>query len=1127
MTSNDGADVDGVFAAGGEMGELMRSIDWSRTAVGPVSGWSEALRTTVGLLLRNRFPMLLWWGPQFIQFYNDAYVPIPGAKHPQAMGQAGPDCWAEIWDVLRPMVEAPFSGKPATWSDDLSLLLNRKGFLEETHFKFAYSPVPDVTEQPTGIGGVLATVAETTEQVYAERQLRTLRELGARAAEAKTPDQACKTAAATFDENPSDVPFALFYLLDAGGKQAHLASSCGFDRDGGPANPGLIELAAAPDEAAWPLGRVVERGQPEVVADLRNRFGALPRGRWSELPHSALVLPLMAPAEARAYGVLIAGLSPHRDLEEGYRTFFELAAAQIVTAIRNAVAYQEERRRAEALAEIDRAKTAFFSNVSHEFRTPLTLMLGPEEDALESPEGVLGGEQLRAVHRNTLRLLKLVNMLLDFSRFEAGRVQASYRPVDLALMTTDLASAFRSAIERGGVRFEVDCPPLAEPVYVDREMWEKIVLNLLSNAFKFTFEGTIAVALHAVGDHVELTVKDTGTGMPEHELPRVFERFHRIEGVRARTHEGSGIGLALVNDLVKLHGGRIEVASQVGAGTTFKVSIPFGRAHLPAERVAAAPTLASTAVGAEPFVAEALRWLPGEPDVATAAGPFSAAETAPTARVLVADDNRDMRDYVTRLLRQRFTVQAVSDGAQALAIARDRPPDLILTDVMMPDLDGFGLLRELRADPRTTSIPVIMLSARAGEESRLEGLEAGADDYLVKPFSAKELLTRVATHLDLGALRRRAEEANRAKDEFLAMLGHELRNPLSPILTAVQLMKMRGHESHEVAVIERQVANLVRLVDDLLDISRITRGKVELRKQRLELAEVVVRGAEMASPLLEQRRQQLDLEVPPDGLLVDGDPDRLAQVVSNLLTNAAKYSEVGTTIHIKAERAGASASLQVRDEGVGIAPGMLNRIFDLFVQQPQSLDRSKGGLGLGLAIVRSLVELHGGHVSASSEGLGKGSEFTVELPLASPGEQRDEPPSTRRGSSTRSRPRPEPVKDHILIVDDNVDGADSIAEFLRELGYEVATAHDGPAALSVARTFRPNICLIDIGLPVMDGYELARRLRASQELPEGARIIALTGYGREGDRRRSSEAGFDAHLVKPVSLDVLTRTVVN
>ena len=401
-----------------------------------MSGWSEALRTTVGLLLRNRFPMLLWWGPRFIQFYNDAYLPIPAAKHPQAMGQAGAECWAEIWDVLRPMVEAPFSGKPATWSDDLSLLLNRKGFLEETHFKFAYSPVPDESVQPTGIGGVLATVAETTEQVYGERQLRTLRELGARAAEAKTPDQACKTAAVTFDENPSDVPFALFYLLDADGRQARLASSCGFERDGGPANPGVIELVTARGETAWPLGRIVARGQPEVVTDLRARFGALPRGRWLEPPHSAFVLPLTAPTEPRAYGVLIAGLSPHRALDEGYRTFFELAVAQIVTAIRNAQAYQEERRRAEALAEIDRAKTAFFSNVSHEFRTPLTLMLGPQEDALGSPGGALGGEDLRAVHRNTLRLLKLVNTLLDFSRIEAGRVQASYRPVDLAILTT-------------------------------------------------------------------------------------------------------------------------------------------------------------------------------------------------------------------------------------------------------------------------------------------------------------------------------------------------------------------------------------------------------------------------------------------------------------------------------------------------------------------------------------------------------------------------------------------------------------------------------------------------------------------------------------------------------------------
>jgi signal transduction histidine kinase/CheY-like chemotaxis protein len=781
--------VDGVFAAGGEMGELMRSIDWSRTAVGPVSGWSEALRTTVGLLLRNRFPMLLWWGPQFIQFYNDAYVPIPGAKHPQAMGQAGPDCWAEIWDVLRPMVEAPFSGKPATWSDDLSLLLNRKGFLEETHFKFAYSPVPDVTEQPTGIGGVLATVAETTEQVYAERQLRTLRELGARAAEAKTPDQACKTAAATFDENPSDVPFALFYLLDAGGKQAHLASSCGFDRDGGPANPGLIELAAAPDEAAWPLGRVVERGQPEVVADLRNRFGALPRGRWSELPHSALVLPLMAPAEARAYGVLIAGLSPHRDLEEGYRTFFELAAAQIVTAIRNAVAYQEERRRAEALAEIDRAKTAFFSNVSHEFRTPLTLMLGPEEDALESPEGVLGGEELRAVHRNTLRLLKLVNMLLDFSRIEAGRVQASYEPTDLAAFTTELASNFRSAMDKAGLEFVIACPPLDRPVYVDRDMWEKLVLNLLSNAFKFTFNGEIGVELRSAGDAVELSVRDTGVGIPAHELDRVFERFHRIEGQRSRSFEGSGIGLALVQEFVKLHGGTIRVESKLDHGTQFIARIPFGTAHLPPERIAASRDPARP-LRSDAYVEEAMRWLPEvgcdrprstRADLADhiIAAP-AAAEAAPRpeavkGRVLLVDDNADLRSYVGRLLKERgYEVQLAADGEAALSAAHEQAPDLILSDVMMPRLDGFGLLRAVRSDVQLGDIPVVLLSARAGEEARVEGLDAGADDYLIKPFSARELLARVSTNLAMARARRAERRRLRDNEEAMARLNADL-----------------------------------------------------------------------------------------------------------------------------------------------------------------------------------------------------------------------------------------------------------------------------------------------------------------------------------------------------------------
>jgi PAS domain S-box-containing protein len=1267
-------EVDRVLAGGGEAGALARSVDWSKTAIGPVTGWSQALRSTAALVLHNHSGMLLWWGPKFVQIYNDAYRPVLGEKHPRAMGQPFSECWSEVFHILGPMAERPFLGGQATTSDDLPLLINRKVAREETHFRIAYSPVPDETVQPTGIGGVLATVTEITEETYGQRQLVTLRELGARsAAEGRTVEQGCAHAAATLRDNPWDVPFALCYLLDPDGRRAQRVAAVGFDQAGpGAAGPGVVDLTS--DACPWPLREVASTQRIVTVDNLGACPFPLPLSPWSERPRAALALPLTAPGQAAAYGVLVCGVSPHRVLDSGYRAFFELAAAQIVTAIRNARALEEERQRAEALTQIDRAKTTFFSNVSHEFRTPLTLMLGPTEDALGSPERALRDGELETVYRNQLRLLKLVNTLLDFSRIEAGRVRASYQPTDLAALTRDLASTFRAAIARGGLSFEVDCPRLPGPVSVDREMWEKIVLNLLSNALKFTFRGKIAVRLRAAGDDAELEVSDTGTGIAEAALPRLFERFHRIEGARARTHEGSGIGLALVQDLVRLHGGRVAVVSRLGEGTTFTVSIPSRGAHLPTS----ARAQASTAVGAESFVAEALRWMPEEPPPAPP--PTAPAQTA--GRVLFADDNADMRAYVGRLLRRHWEVEAVTDGTEALAAARRHRPDVILTDIMMPNLDGVGLLRAVRADPALATVPVILLSARAGEESRIEGLDAGADDFLVKPFSARELVARVGSQITLartreesareratlhareevarreaqlqrehlvsllmqaptpmvllrgpqhivelanpltcqvwgrtheqvidrplfealpefrgqrfeeildGVLRtgvsyvgrevlvkqdRRgngtledayfnfvyspmrnvagyiegiliiafdvteevdarhqmdrlrgvAEAATRSKDEFLAMLGHELRNPLSPILTALQLMRMRGKDGSELEVIDRQVRHLVRLVDDLLDVSRITRGKIELRRELLELGPVVLRGLETASPLLEQRRQEVELRVPPEGLPVEGDPDRLAQVVANLITNASKYSEPGTKISIHAARAPGAVRLHVIDRGIGIPAEMRERIFDIFVQQTQSLDRSKGGLGLGLTIVRSLVERHGGTVEARSDGPGRGSEFIITLPLA---DSVAELPEPDRAKPVATLPVAPVNARRILIVDDNDDAAQSAAELLAELGHEVRVAHDGPSALDLASRFHPEVCLLDIGLPVMDGYELGRRLRDSGVLPDGARIIAVTGYGQDADRRRSTEAGFSAHVVKPVDLDMLTDVVAH
>jgi signal transduction histidine kinase len=1111
-----------VLSDGGEMGALMRSIDWARTPLGPVSGWSHALRTMVGLLLRNRFPMLLWWGPQFVQLYNDAYRPIPGAKHPTSMGQPAADCWREIWHVIGPMIEAPFRGDPAAHSDDLELFLERRGFVEETHFKVAYSPVPDETVQPTGIGGVLATVAETSEVVFAERQLRTLRALGESAASAQTPEQACAKAAATLGENARDVPFALFYLLDETGRTAHLAGSCGLASNGDVAPPTI----ALDTPSKWPLAEVAQVRRAELVCDLRERFAALPDGAWREPPHTAILLPLAAPEQSRAWGVMIAGVSPHRALDDGYRGFFELAATQALTAIRTARAYQEERKRAEALAAIDRAKTEFFSNVSHEFRTPLTLMLGPTEDARASG-GALTGEALEIVYRNELRLLKLVNNLLDFARLEANRAEASYQPTDLGALTKDLASGFRAAVESAGVELRVACAPMAEPTFVDHDMWEKIVLNLLSNAFKFTFDGSITVTLQARGERVELAVTDTGTGIPEHEIPHLFERFHRVRGARSRTHEGSGIGLALVHELVRLHGGSVSVSSRVGQGTTFTVSIPRGSAHLPAERVGgehAAASQGSKATAAAAFMAEATRWLM---DDAPPAPPSAPPES--NQRILLADDNADMRDYVRRILERRWHVEAVADGEAALAAARRHPPDLILTDVMMPQLDGFELVRRVRQDELLASTSIIMLSARAGDEARVEGLDAGADDYLIKPFSARELCARVETQLKVRRqrlaaeeARSTAEEATRAKDEFLAMLGHELRNPLAPILTTLQVMQLRGSNifEQERALIDRQVRHVVRLVDDLLEVSRIARGKISLDRAAVDLGETIGRAIELASPLLEQRMHHLSVDV-ETGLTLEGDRTRLAQVFANLLSNAAKYTASGGAITVTAKRVGDRLRIAVKDTGIGIRAELLPVVFDLFVQGPRGLDRSEGGLGLGLSIVQSLVTLHDGTVEAHSNGPGKGSEFVVWLPALSATTVAPALPVV-----TQAGRQGMPPGRRVLVVDDNEDAAAALAEALVDLGHAVEVAHDGPQALAKLETFSPDIALLDIGLPLMDGYELARRIRREPRL-SGIRLVSITGYGQHSDRLRAKEAGFDVHLVKPVDLVVIERVIAD
>jgi PAS domain S-box-containing protein len=1361
------------------MGRRIRDFDWAGHPLGPPERWPHSLKVAVRIMLTSRYAMWMGWGPEFWFFCNDAYAPTLGIKRETALGLSARKVWAEIWTDIGPRAESVVRTGEATWDECLPLFLERSGFPEETYHTFSYSPLPDDEGE---VGGMLCVVTEETERVIGERRLALLRDLGADLAGIKEQEGLFRAVAARLRAQGEDVPFALIYLLAEDGRRVELACA-----EGPAEGSGMAPAVIALDEKgpAWPAAEVMRDGKPMTVGALAARFAGVPSGPWDKAPRNALVVPIAEQGGERPAGFLVAGLNPYRPLDGAYRGFLDLLGGQIAAGLASARAYEAERKRAEALAEIDRAKTAFFSNVSHEFRTPLTLLIGPLEEIVneESPPGLEAQRHLAGVaHRNALRLMKLVNSLLDFSRIEAGRVRARFQPTDLAPYTAELASSFRSVMEKAGLDFQVDCQPLPRAVYVDHEMWGKIVLNLLSNAFKFTLEGEVRVTVRPLEDGAEVVVRDTGSGIPGEAQPHLFERFYRVGGAEGRTHEGSGIGLALVNELVKLHGGSVRVESEPGRGSAFIVTLPFGSGHLPPEQVAAGPSTGAGASVAPAFIAETLRWLP---DPQPAPAPAAVGEDAdteygreagdgPRPRILLADDNADMREYVSRLLSAQFDVTAVANGREALDAALARRPDLVLSDVMMPQLDGFGLLRRMREEPALESVPIILLSARAGEEKRVEGLDAGADDYLTKPFHARELLAKVTGTLRLAKARKdavareaqllaerteilesmnlafmaldadfeiiylnaeagrlhgmtpekylgrnhweafpesvgtlietnyrramtertalqfenfyepweqwfeinaypmaggrlgiffrditehkraekalraseerfrqiantmpqmvwvthpdgrheyfnrrwyeytgvpdgstggpgweglfhpdddarvrahwkrnletgeqyeieyrlrrydgkycwflcralpvrddegqivrwfgtctdtdefkrveaalqeakeAAETANSSKDRFLAVLSHELRTPLTPVLMAAGALENDPELSPEVreelAMMKRNIELETKLIDDLLDLNRITSGKLPLHLEALALNGAVRDVHEICRAALDERGILVEMKLDEAAGSVLADAARLRQVLWNVLKNAIKFTPQKGTIRISTQRLpGGLCEVRVQDTGIGIPPEVLPLIFNAFEQGDANVTRQFGGLGLGLAICKALVELHGGTIRAESSGAGQGSTFIVQLPGAGAAAlgKPDDPASAEQGTARRLR---------ILLVEDHADTVRTLCRLLTRAGYVVISAPDVAAAAAAASRECFDLLISDLGLPDGDGQDVIRRVRACRMVP----AISMSGYGMEEDVRRSRAAGFAMHLVKPIALAQLLTAI--
>ncbi|WWC90485.1 uncharacterized protein L201_005421 [Kwoniella dendrophila CBS 6074] len=828
--------------------DLMNTTDWSKTSLGPQENWPQSLKTTVSLVLDYPHQCCLWWGKDLTLIYNEPYAKMMH-KHPHIFGMSGTVAWAEIWDALGPLSELALSGQPITKEDDFLLFKQLPhqgtGFVEEYH---SWMWVPVLQEDGT-FGGLWNATISTTSKVLAQRRVATVQEMGQKTSIARTMQEFDDGVIDILSSNARDVPFAAFYHVDiptAKDKRGSGGStSVEVTRDGEPSgivklNVRLAGTVGIPDQhpttpsnlnlsirtrlrstatsirhgarspslsivssmsgpplstvsldeyeqeddskslQQWPIREALSSNRLVMVEDCQSLINDFPIRVWDELPTAAVVIPIANESDDNVpSAVLILGLNLRRPFDEDYEAFILSSG---IAAVRS---YEAERQRVEELAALDRAKSLLFSNISHELRTPLTLIAGPLDDLLHETSEGPRKENLVMARRNVRRLTRLVSTLMDVSRLEAGRLQGSFQLVNLGTMTKELADLFKSAMKQANLQYTINCDVTPRAVYVDTEHWEKVVFNIIGNAMKYTMEGFVSVRLKYTNKEAIFTVQDSGVGIPASDITLVGERFHRVQSV-SRSHEGTGIGLAFIKELIKLHGGVLSIHSQTALesvdgqhGSTFSVKIPLGAQHLPSDDVQDDQIVKTTQTTyGQEIIDEAMQWTRDrENSNSSSVDGFSEVGSIETTSrssrsldpstlyfkkedtIMLVDDSNDTRRYMRSIFAPLCTVIEARDGLEALRLCEKSTPDLIISDVMMPNLDGFGLLEALKSSKELSIIPIIMLTARGGDEAKVDGLLAGADDYLGKPFNSRELVARAHMQLQLGKRRKSLEEA--------------------------------------------------------------------------------------------------------------------------------------------------------------------------------------------------------------------------------------------------------------------------------------------------------------------------------------------------------------------------------